>query len=69
MTAPKDGLYIEDCMARYRSLHSILTSGDVKLLYRVNSQSVTVAWKTKNFHLFVSFGPLTFRKTAISAIT
>jgi len=56
-------------MARYRSLHSILSGGGVKLLYRVNSRCVTVAWKTKNFHLFVSFGPLTLRKTAIQSIT
>lgn len=58
-----------ECMARYRSLHSILSSGGVKLLYRVNARCVTVAWKTKNFHLFVSFGPLTLRKNAIVAIT
>jgi len=75
MTLPCEGLEDSNHMARYRSLYSILSSGSegssgsVKLLYRVNSQAVTIAWRTKNFHLFTTFAPLTGRKTAIQAIT
>lgn len=66
MTSPAGG---EQCIERYRSLNSILSDEKVKLLYRVNDRSVTVAWKTKNFNLFVSFAPLVSRKNAIQSIT
>jgi len=70
MTAPVGNpedkqAYIE----RYRSLNAILSDEKVKLLYRVNDRSVTVAWNTKNFNLYVTFGPLSNRKTVIQSIT
>ena len=71
MTAPigngneEKQAYIE----RYRSLNAILSDEKVKLLYRVNDRSVTVGWNTKNFNLYVTFGPLSNRKTVIQSIT
>jgi len=58
-----------DTLARYRALFSMITSGEVKLLYRSNIQSVNVVWKTKNFILFAAFGPLVRRKIVIQSIT
>ena len=58
-----------DTLARYRALFSMITSGEVKLLYRSNIQSVNVVWKTKNFILFAAFGPLVRRKVVIQSIT
>jgi len=47
----------------------MITSGEVKLLYRSNVESVNVVWKTKNFILFAAFGPLVRRKIVIQSIT
>ena len=59
MTVPSG--FDSDTLARYRALFSMITSGEVKLLYRSNVESVNVVWKTKNFTLFAAFGPLVRR--------
>lgn len=61
--------YDSDCLARYRALFSMVTSGEVKLIYRSNVKSVNVAWKTKSFLLFAAFGPLVHRRLVIQSIT
>ena len=70
MTAPVGNIEYEQAyIERYRSLNAILSEEKVKLLYRVNDRSVTVSWNTKNFNLYVTFGPLSNRKTVIQSIT